>query len=296
MRLSNLNLSRMKPGRRGLVAAAIIGTLLLAAVLSRLGQSSEPPSKTDTPAMQTDAEQRARARHGWDGRLTNTSVVRGAITYYDINGIEVQRVGMTLYRGYPDRLRLEIERPGGSEVSGFDGRASWRAGVAGLKEADARDIRSWARMWPDRLFVDRNNGAKYREVGRFADERAAVEAVGTQEQTVVAEQVEVEDTVGPLAEGPLDWRRVSYYLDSRTSLVYSARWLEPNDPNLRVDDPAAALVDVRVDFSNWAEVEGVAWPFQVTHYWGGRLDFRIDVSGVEFDQQAPDTIFQDPNR
>jgi outer membrane lipoprotein-sorting protein len=251
-------------------------------------------------AASADVEQRARARHGWDRQPILNSVTHGTITYYDRSGIAVQRVGLTIYRKFPDRVRLEINRPGGQEVSGFDGQTAWRAGVAQLRDADARDIRGWARMWPERLFIGRGNGEPYREVGRFQDERAKASVTGEVAESdaeVVADQVEVEDNVGPAPANPrngADWRRVSFYVDSETSLVYTARWMEPNDPSRQVDDLGAALMDLRVDFRRWTQVEGMIWPFEIIHRRGGKTDFRVEVADVQFNQQMPDTIFQQP--
>jgi hypothetical protein len=270
-----------KPGRSG-----------LRVVLAKLGSA---------PAAGPDVEQRARARHGWDRQPIVNSVMRGTLTYYDRGGLAVQRVGMTLYRKYPDRVRLEIDRPGGREVSGFDGRDAWRAGVTQLRNADARDIRGWARMWPERLFVGRGNGEAYREVGRFTDERAKAKVTGEadgDDPGTVADQVEVEDNVGDVPANPrngADWRRVSFYVDGETSLVYTARWLEPNDPRRQVDDPGTALMDLRVDFRRWTQAEGVIWPFEVIHRRGGKTAFRVEVTEVQVNQQLPDTLFQNPN-
>jgi hypothetical protein len=279
--------------------------LLAAAGLSKPGRATLKTvlAKIASPAAASnDVEQRARVRHGWDHQPILNSVTHGTITYYDRSGIAVQRVGLTVYRKFPDRVRLEIDRLGGQEVSGFNGRDAWRAGVTQLREADARDIRMWARMWPERLFIGRGNGEPYREVGRYHDERAKATVAGEVAETdadVVADQVEIEDNVGPAPANPrngADWRRVSFYVDSETSLVYTARWLEPNDPSRQVDDDGVAAMDLRVDFRRWTQVEGVIWPFEIIHRRGGKTDFRIEVADVQFNQQMPDTLFQEPRR
>lgn len=267
------------------------GQTSIRAALKKIGLLGTPPSP--------DIEQRARAKHGWDRRPILDTVIQGMITYYDRGGIAVQQLPMTLYRKYPDRLRLEIDRPGGQETSGFDGRDAWRANVVELRDTDARDIRGWSRMFPERLFVTRDKRARYREVGRFLDERARRNPGLSQQgqEPIEADQVEMEDDVGPTTSSPdkaNDFRKVSYYVDSESSLVYATRWLEPNDPSKRVDDKGAPLMDVRVDFSKWTQVDGVVWPFQLIHQRGGRIDFTIQITGMQTNQQMPDTLFHKP--
>lgn len=276
------------------VASTHPGQQTIKAALQKIGLLDTKPSP--------DIEKRAREKHGWDRKPILTSVIRGIITYFDGSGIAVQQLPITLYRKYPDQLRLEIERPRGQEISGVDGRDAWRASAVELRDTDARDIRGWSRIWPERLFVTRDEKAQYREVGRILDERARREPGPGKpggspqvQEPIVADQVEMEDEVGPMAAAPndaKDLRRISYYVDSQTSLVYAARWLEPNNPSKHVDDRSSALMDVRVDFSRWTQVDGVIWPFQVIHQRGGKIDFTIQVTSVQTNQPIPDTAFQ----
>ena len=43
----------------------------------------------------------------------------------------------------------------------------------------------------------------------------------------------------------------------------------------------------------WTQVDGVIWPFSVTHQRGGRIDFRLEVSSVQLNQNLPDSMFKD---
>ncbi|HKQ05088.1 MAG TPA: hypothetical protein VJ464_08160 [Blastocatellia bacterium] len=260
--------------------------------------SGAPASATVATAA-ADVEQRARAKHGWGTPVLN-SVAHGVMTSYDRNGAVTGRTGITLYRKYPDRLRVEMGLGMPTEVLGFDHQEAWKAGAATLTAQQARDIRAWLRASPERLFVTRAGGASYREAGRrIEDYRPATPWQGaTRQVPTVLEQVEVEDLIGPMSASrrqSTDRRLIDYYVDKENAVVVAARWLEPEDPQQVADDPATASLDVRVDFANWRQVEGVLWPMQVTHWLGGRVDFRVDFDSVRLNQQMPDTLFQKPN-
>jgi hypothetical protein len=227
------------------------------------------------------------------------SVARGVITTYDRNGEVTGHNGITIYRKYPDRLRVELGVGTQVEAQGFDHQQAWKAGATSLTAQQARDIRAWLRASPERLFVTRG-GSSYREVGRrVEDYRPATPWQGpTRQGPTVLEQVEVEDIIGPVAANrrqSADRRLVDYYIDKENAVVVAARWLEPEDPQQVADDPATSSLDVRLDFATWSQVEGVLWPMQVTHWLGGRVDFRIDLESVQLNQQMPDTLFQNPN-
>jgi hypothetical protein len=245
-----------------------------------------------------DLEQRARARHGWHAGLVN-SVIRGRVTYYERDGSVVRQANLTIYRKFPDRLRIESEWNGATAIVGFDRVAAWRAGASTVSEREARDIRSWFRLWPERLFMTRGVGLRYREAGgRVERFRAASPWGGASriEPPLALEQVEMEDVVGPPpASGrPGDRRRVTYYVNRASWTVESMRWLEPDDPTRSVTDPGAAKNDVRVDFGDWRAVSGVLLPFEVTRWFGGRVEFRLQIQSAEFNQGLPDTIFDNP--
>ena len=289
--------------KKSLIIAVALVLMLAAAGFSEPGRATitKLTSVFAPQQQQPDVEQRARARHGWNGRSIQNSVVRGTITYFDRRGTEVRRMAMTLYRKYPDRLRLEVERDGVKTVSGFDGRDAWRDGAATITEVEARQIREMMRVWPERLFHARDGGAQYKETGRLVeDHRPAVPGRGPVqfERPMALEQLEVDDTLGPNERGPgrgRDRRKVSYLVSEENSAIYIARWMEPVDPGQEIDD-AGPQIDVRVDFSRWREVEGLLWPMEVTHWRGGKVDYRIDVTEVLLDQQVPATIFNNPNR
>jgi hypothetical protein len=290
----------MKINRRSsiVIAAAFVCSLSAAGM-------TKPGRVTITRALAIfqkapDVEQRARAKHGWSDAVIN-SVARGTITYYDRNGMATGRAGLTLYRQYPGTLRVEIERDGATEVSGLAEGVAWKAGAGNPSEEQARDVRAILRMWPDRLFAARDAGMKYREVGRFAEERTDVMpgAAGpgdSAKQPQVFDQVEIEDIIGalPTKAAAGDRRLVSYLIDRESSLVSSARWLEPDNPRQQIDNPRAPLASVSVAFSKYAGIDGVQWPTEVTHSLGGRLDFRIVVGDVKLNQPLPGTVFQKP--
>ncbi|HIK12995.1 MAG TPA: hypothetical protein IGS52_22505 [Oscillatoriaceae cyanobacterium M33_DOE_052] len=239
-------------------------------------------------------EQRARAKHGWNNAITN-SVVKGTISYFDRDGKMTGQSAITLYRKYPDKLRVEIGSGGTVTVSGFDQTSAWRAGSARVSEEEARDIRQWLRLWPDRLFITRAAGAPYREGGRHLEHHkppAPGRAPEILAQPVVSEVVQIEDTIGPQSgNSARDKRRISYHINGQESTVSTARWLEPDDPRRSAEDFSAPMMEVRVEFARWQQVGGVLWPFEVTHWLGGKVDFRIDVLEVKFNQPMPDTLF-----
>lgn len=306
----------MKSKRRNLLvtAGALICILAVAALskpgraaLTRLisfaGISSSVTTGPAAVVLQSsgDVEQRARARHGWSASIQN-SVVRGTLTNYDRNGMATRLAAVTLYRKYPDRLRVELNLNGVVETSGYDGREAWREAAPTLTEESARDIRALLRIWPDRLFVVRAGGAAYREVGRHLEDRRPptpwTDAVAL-ESAAVYDLVETDDLIGPASQptpqtrAP-DRRKVYYLVRQSDSMIGALRWLEPDDPRKSVDDRGAPKLEIRVDFGKFQQVSGVMWPMEVTHWLGGRVDFQIQLSEVRLNQQMPDTLFQKP--
>jgi hypothetical protein len=243
-------------------------------------------------ATAPDTEQRARARHGWNPGIVN-SVVRGTITYFDSDGADIApRAGFALYQKYGEGLRVELDRGAAVEVSGFDQVRAWKA-VGKVSDEEARAIRAWMRLWPERLFVTRASGAAYREAGRRIEDGPDGMAVGQpQGGTALFDEVEIEDVIGPSpSQGHGDRRSISYYVSQERSTVEAIRWLEPDDSRKSIDDEAVGLIDVRVDFADWREVSGVLWPFAVTRSYGGRPEFRIMLSEVKVNQPLGETIF-----
>src|SRR5829696_8460390 len=120
----------MTRNKKRLVIAAGAMVLLAVVGLSSPGRRAlARMASIITPALVTqnnqDVEQRARARHGWGPGITN-SVVRGSIIYYDSNAMPVRVAGVAIYRKHPDRLRVELDRGGVTEVRGFDGSEAWK--------------------------------------------------------------------------------------------------------------------------------------------------------------------------
>lgn len=294
----------MKINRKRIMVAGVAAVFLLTAVvMSRPGRSAlgrvialiAPAKKSATEAerestampQSQDAEQRARQRHGWNSGITS-SVIRGEIFYFGAEEKPIEQWAVTIYRRYPEQARVEIDRGKGIEVYGFDGTKAWRTGTARLSEEAARDIRAMVRIWPERLFVTRGRGASYRESGQRVEPGES--------GTVIWDQVEMEDTVGSTTASITDRRRVSYYINRESSIVETARWLEPDDPRKRADDANVSLMDVQVDFRKWKVVEGVMWPMEIEHRQGGRKDFRIQVNEVLVNPQINDSMFQGPGR
>jgi hypothetical protein len=300
-----------KPIALGAGAALVL--LLAAAGLSQPGRRSAQrlfaavtgsgPSRTDpaslggtVAAASPDVEQRARAHHGWGPTILD-SVAKGSITWYDRSGAITRQGTLVIYRKFPDLLRVEVTANQTTEVSGFDATNPWRSGQASLADAAARDIRQWLRCSPERLFVTRGLGAGYREPGRRVEDhipptpwQGPLDLAQAREY----DQAELIDLIGPatLTTGAVDRRRVTYLVDRQTSLIAAARWLEPADPKQSADSPSTRLVETRVDFSLWRDVGGVQWPYQIAHWFGGRVDFRVTLTQVLLNQRPLDKLFQ----
>jgi hypothetical protein len=293
--LTTVSLSRSaRSALKGVISGIVAPTV----------RSSPASGPLTSPAASAtlDVEQRARAAHGWSNSIA-TSVAQGSIIYYDSSGRATGQYAITLTRGYPDRVRVDINR-GSSDASGFDQTSAWEGGVVNLTDVQARDIRAVARFCPERLFVERDAGAPYREAGQRIEDPAppgtladwtTASSIASPSQTVF-DQVEMTDSLGPVPtkSNPGDVRRIYYYVDSATSLVSTARWLEPDSPRKSIDDATAAFTDIRVDFGDWRDVNGVKLPFKVTHSTGGRVDFRILWNELTLNQSIPDSIFQMP--
>jgi hypothetical protein len=211
--------------------------------------------------------------------------MRGSIIYYDSEEKPTGQWAVSIYRKYPENVRVEVSRKDGIEAIGFDGRDAWKNSEAALTQEAARDIRTLIRLWPERLFVTRGRGASYREAG------SRIEDLPDGKQ-VYLDQVELEDEVGQARAA--DLRQVYYYVNRESSFVESARWLEPDNPTRRVDETGVALRDMRADFGNFREAGGVMWPTEVTHRSGGRISFRIRVNDVQVNQSLADSLFQKP--
>jgi hypothetical protein len=254
-------------------------------------------SASMTPPGQ-DAEQRAREKHGWGKGLVN-SIVRGTITYYK-NDLVVRQARLTLYYKFPDRVRVEEENDGIISACGSGTDGEWKLRSDSLTEEEKRDIRGWLRVWPVRLFVGRSATAGYRELGsRVEGARPLLPGRdrGESAEATLLDEVEVKDSIARLdGRGGSDQRAIYYLIDSENSIIKSARWIEPDNPDDSVDDPNAQTKEVRVDYFGWRRFEGVLLPTQVTRWVGGKADFTIDISEALVNQQLPNTVFQNPSR
>lgn len=294
--------------RKKLLITSVLVGLLGISALSQTGRATfstvlafiRAPESASAPAVSFvgDVEERARARHGWDKQLVLNSVARGTLTYYDDNGMAISRANLMLYRKYPDRLRLEVERNGVTEVSGFDQVQAWKSGSATPSEEEAREIRGWLRMWPERLFTSRGAGARYREAGRrIEDDEAAKNSMtpsgNSPALSVTYDQVEMEDTLGPPPTSARagDRRLIYYYVNQDSSVVTTARWLEPDDPRQPIDALNFTAVDMRIGFTGWQEFDGVLWPTEIICNRGGKKFLKIQLQEVKINQPLNDTIF-----
>jgi len=271
------------------------------------GEDADTTRASSLAATGLDIEQRARAAHGWRADIAN-SLARGSIIYYDTSGRATGQYAVTILRGYPDRVRVEIDRGSTRETFGFNQTSAWKGGVANPTAAQERDIRALVRFCPERLFVSRAGGAAYREAGQRIDDIRPMDgssdwtsapssgASETQADQTIFDQVEVTDSLGPAASRSAagDVRRLYYYVDTKSSLVSAARWLEPDDPRKSIDDEAASFTDVRVDFGDWRESGGVKWPFRIVHSTGGRVDFKLVLNEVKVNESLAEAVFQRP--
>lgn len=134
--------------------------------LLKSSQPASAPSMLAAPPQQTgDVESYARAQHGWSESIVD-SVVHGKLAYYDDRGNQTSSAALTLYRIYPNMLRVELAWDTGNatDLYGVDENDAWQQGVSALSSDDMREIRAFLRVWPERLFVARNNGAYYRRL------------------------------------------------------------------------------------------------------------------------------------
>jgi hypothetical protein len=249
-------------------------------------------------ASSSDVEQRARSHHGWSAAVLD-AVQHGSITSYDRSGAITHQATLVVYRKYPDLLRVESTTGQTTQVVGFDGTSPWTPGPTSLTAAAARDIRQWLRCSPERIFLTRSAGAAYREPGRRVEDhtpptpwQAAVDLAQPREY----DQAELADLIGPLTpvQGPVDRRSVTYLIDRQTSLIAAARWMDPANPSLSAATAGVSLVETRVEFGVWRDVAGVQWPYEITHWSGGKVDFRVQLTSVQMNQNPLDSLFQKP--
>lgn len=285
-----------------IVAFSKPGRTLLARELSFLTTKSISTSQNKSGVVESadqtsqDVEQRARARHGWVNSITN-SVVDGVVTFYNSAGTITSAANLKVYRAYPDQLRVELDRGGVNETVGFNQSGAWQASAPSISESRARDIRAWLRIWPERLFTTRGAGASYSEPGpRLQSSKPGRPWQGPTHVVppVAYDQVQIEDVIGSQSGRMGDRRLIIYSVNRSTATIESARWLEPDDPAQTVSDTRAPKTDERVDFGDWRIVAGVLWPFEIVHWMGGKVDYRVIVTQVQTNQSLTGGIFQKP--
>jgi hypothetical protein len=83
-------------------------------------------------------------------------------------------------------------------------------------------------------------------------------------------------------------------VNTADSLINSAYWLEPDDPTQPANDPNTNSTAVRADFGDWRKINGVIWPFGITHWFGGTVDYEIQLTGIQTNQSLGQGMFQHP--
>ena len=249
------------------------------------------------PIPANSVAQRAYTHHGWSPAVLDC-IEKGSVTWYDQTGAVTRQGTLAVYRKFPNLLRVEITGSTPS-VIGFDGNNPWQAGQSSLNATAVRDVEQWIRYSPERLFTAFGLGAAYRESGRYVEDhipptpwQGAVDL----DQPREYDQAEMIDLIGPSTQvkGAPNQRRVTYLVDRQTSLIYSARWLEPADPSQSAMTRSTSLIATRVDFGLWRNVSGVQWPYQITHWSGGKVDFQVNLTSVQLNQNPAATLFQHP--
>jgi hypothetical protein len=202
-------------------------------------------------------------------------------------------------------LRVEINHgPGQVDIYGFDQTHAWASSSAtSLTQAQARDVRAWLRTRPERLFVKRDILAPYREAGMlYEDHQPGQPWQGPVEfkPPLPLDQVEIIDGISPVAGvngagGPIwsDRRRCYYYVNNDNATIACVKWMEPEDPTADAD-AKVSKVATQVDFANNQRVGGVLWPFDIVHWYGGKVDYRITVAQVQMNQPMAGPMFQHP--
>jgi hypothetical protein len=307
--IAALALSLLAAGSLSVPGRSTLGRILaLARPASRpeiAGGRGASPGPSPSP-QDPDIEQKARVAHGWHSSIED-SVITGSVNFFDRNGFISRQASIKILRKYPEFVRIELTAAGtgsGSDrltVMGFDGIAAWKQGLATLTNAEARDIRAWVRASPERLFVSRDNGHTYGESPSiYEDHRPAAPERGPVDLAtpIVFNQARVIDTLGPPVGGGKagDRRVIKYYVNAADSIINAALWAEPDDPNMDPADRNTDTLAVRVDYSAWQELDGVIWPFEITHWLGGKVDFRVTVSQVQTNQHLPGSLFQNHNQ
>ncbi|HEY6329561.1 MAG TPA: hypothetical protein VI756_09490 [Blastocatellia bacterium] len=282
------------------------------------GASSESLSKAFL-----NVEQRAQSAAGWN-LVVRDSVSKGTITYYDRSGAATGTAALTLYVSYPDRVRVEIDRgAGATETAGFDQQSAWSSTNPALSDIQSRDILDWLRTRPERFFYKYAMGSAYREVGSILDEHIPGRpwhAAEEPDNPARLDQVELIDDL--FSSAPMAARtagqvgasvsagagtpgsqpsagsaahtiqaRTYYYIDRKDSTVRRAKWMEPQETTQDRTN-GIPTVAIQVDFGDYRKIGGLQVPFDVVHWWGGKVVYRLTFSSVRLSQSLPDSLFQ----
>jgi hypothetical protein len=245
-------------------------------------------------------EKRAEAAMGWTGNIRN-SISKGTISYYDLSGDKTGEAAIALYVNYPDDLRVEIDRGDGKpQTVGFSQGTTWSSLKDSFSPAEGRDIRAWLRTRPERLFAKYATGSGYREAGAVLEDhvpKTPWQAAQDPDQPPKLDQVELIDDLGPAGQaangaGIADLRRTYYYVNQTDSAVRRVRWMEPDDPAQDPNSTKKSNTAIQVDFGDYRKVAGTLMPFDIVHWWGGKVDYRINFASVRINQALAQPLFQ----
>jgi hypothetical protein len=275
---------------------SVYGRRWFATISTSMKAGKPQPASTSAPAAAqgpANIAQAASAAHNWNKYILD-SIVSGTITYYDITGNQTVTGSITIYRRYPDLLKVVIDWDGSTEVYGVDDRDSWVQGATTISNEDARDVRAFLRIWPERLFVAYDLGAPYSEMGQHVQDYKPIAPKQDRvdlETLLTFHELEVEDTIG--REKP-ETRKVYYSVNTTNSRVNALHYLEPDNPEEDMTDPETERTEIRVEFDNWQTINNVLWPFDIFHWYGGKVDYQIKITQVLTNQNLSNEVFQQP--
>jgi hypothetical protein len=279
------------PGRHGVARA-------LSIITSRQPSGVTPDKPASGPPL--TVEKRAETAAGWAAGIRN-SISKGTITYYDRTGAKTGEASIALYVSYPDDLRVEIDPGDGKpETAGFSQGMTWSSAKDSLTATESRDIRAWLRTRPERLFVKYAAGSKYREAGAVLEDhipKTPWQAAQDPDQPAHLDQVELIDDLAPVGQAKnggaiSDLRRTYYYVNEADGTVRRVKWMEPDDPAQDTHDGGTPNAAIQVDFGDYRKVAGAEMPFDLVHWWGGKVDYRITLSYVRVNQAFAHSLFE----
>jgi len=200
----------------------------------------------------------------------NTIVFKGKMV---MQGMEFP---ITLYKKRQDKIRTETEFQGNKIISAFDGKNGWSINpMAGTKEPQDMDAKQ-AKQMKEQADME---GILY----NYKDKGYKAELDGTEEvegsDAYVIHLVKQDST----KEKPDEFW---YYLDAETFIPIKVK----GQTTLRGQE-----VTSETYFSNYKQINGIAFPMLMTIGSGGRsMQYVID--SVEINIDVPDSLFVKPEK